>query len=184
MPVVPPYGGPKYFDLLAWTCTLSAIHLLPMAQLQPLASQGTILGEMSSDMGKLVMEFTMFKRIDHVEIVPHDFERAIGFYTEVLGFTVKERRKVEASPLEEVAFLVLGDTVLELLRVTNASLLSLDSWHVGYRMMALEVDDMDKALEYLAGKGVAITWGPVNLGKSKRAEINDFEGFPIELRQW
>jgi glyoxylase I family protein len=51
-------------------------------------------------------------------------------------------------------------------------------------MMALEVDDMDKALKYLAGKGVGITWGPVILGQSKRAEINDSEGFSIELRQW
>ena len=45
----------------------------------------------------------MFKRIDHVEIVPHDFERAISFYTAVLGFKVKNRQKVEVSPLEEVA---------------------------------------------------------------------------------
>ncbi len=126
----------------------------------------------------------MFKRIDHIEIIPHDFDRAIGFYTEVLGFTVKERREVGASPLEEVAFLSLGDTLLELLRVTNATSSSLDSWRSGYRMMALEVDEMEKAVEYLAGKGVAITWGPVILGKSKRAEITDSEGFPIELRQW
>jgi glyoxylase I family protein len=126
----------------------------------------------------------MFKRIDHVEIIPHDFERAIGFYTGVLGFGVKERRRVDASPLEEVAFLVLGDTVLELLRVKDASSPSLDSWHTGYKMMALEVDDMDKAVEYLASKGVGITWGPVILGQSKRAEIHDSEGFPIELRQW
>jgi glyoxylase I family protein len=126
----------------------------------------------------------MFKRIDHVEIIPHDFERAIGFYTGVLGFRVKERRRVDASPLEEVAFLVLGDTVLELLRVKDASSPSLDSWHAGYKMMPLEVDDMDKAVEYLARKGVGITWGSVILGQSKRAEINDSEGFSIELRQW
>jgi glyoxylase I family protein len=126
----------------------------------------------------------MFMRIDHVEIVPYDFERAIGFYIGVLGFRVKERRKVEAFPLEEVAFLELGDAVLELLRVKDASSSSRDSWQAGYRMMALEVDDMDKALEYLADKGVACTWGPVILGNSKRAEINDSEGFPIGLRQW
>jgi glyoxylase I family protein len=126
----------------------------------------------------------MFKRIDHVEIIPHDYERAIGFYTGVLGFRVRERRRVDASPLEEVTFLVLGDTVLELLRVKDASSSSLDLWHAGYRMMALDVDDMDKAVEYLASKGVGITWGPVILGQSKRAEINDSEGFPIELRQW
>ena len=101
----------------------------------------------------------MFKKIDHVEIVPHDFERAIGA-TPGFWVRIKDRRKVDASPLEEVAFLVLGDTVLELLRVKDPSSPSADSWHAGYKMMALEVNDMDTAVEYLAGKGVAITGDP------------------------
>ena len=33
--------------------------------------------------------------------------------------------------------------------------------------------------EYLAGKGVSITWGSMTLGPSKRAKINDSESFPI-----
>lgn len=33
----------------------------------------------------------MFRRIDHVEIVPSDFERSLVFYSEVLGFGLKER---------------------------------------------------------------------------------------------
>ena len=126
----------------------------------------------------------MFKRIDHVEIIARDFEGSIGFYTEVLGFTVKQRMPVPTPPLEEIAYLQLGDTVLELMRVADAALLTADPWATGYRMMALEVEDMDKAIEYLASKGVAVTWGPLNLGTSKRAEIHDADGFPIELRQW
>lgn len=126
----------------------------------------------------------MFKRIDHVEIIPIDFEKSIGFYTEVLGFIVKQRLKVAAPPLDEIAYLELGDTVLELMRVPDAACATTEPWSVGYRMMALEVEDMDQAIEYLAGKGVAITWGPVDLGRSKRAEIHDTDGFPIELRQW
>lgn len=126
----------------------------------------------------------MFKRIDHIEVIPQDFDRAIGFYTEILGFKVKSRQKVEAPPLEEVAYLELGDTVLELMRVRAAAGAPSDEWHTGYRMIALEVDDMDKAVSYLTGKGVAITWGPVALGKAKRAEIKDSEGNSIELRQW
>ena len=126
----------------------------------------------------------MFKRIDHVEIIPNDFEKSIGFYTEVLGFVVKQRLEVAAPPLVEIAYLELGDTVLELMRVPDAACATSEPWSVGYRMMALEVEDMDQAIEYLAGKGVAITWGPVDLGKSKRAEIKDTDGIPIELRQW
>lgn len=126
----------------------------------------------------------MFKRIDHVEIIPKNFEKSIVFYTEVLGFVIKQRMKVPAPPLVEIAYLELGGTVLELMRVPNATCSTTEPWSVGYRMMALEVDDMDQAIEYLAGKGVAITWGPVDLGKSKRAEIHDTDGFLIELRQW
>jgi glyoxylase I family protein len=126
----------------------------------------------------------MFKRIDHVEIIPSDFEKSIAFYCDVLGFTVKQRMKVESHPLEEIVYLKLGDTVLELLRVTDPACVTTEPWGVGYRLMALEVEDMDKTIEYLAEQGVPITWGPVNLGSSKRAEIHDIDGLAIELRQW
>ncbi|ACH39189.1 glyoxalase/bleomycin resistance protein/dioxygenase superfamily protein [Citrifermentans bemidjiense Bem] len=126
----------------------------------------------------------MFKRIDHVEIIPRDFEQSISFYTETLGFTMKQRMTVSAPPLEEIAYLALGDTVLELMRVKDPTLSAPEPWSTGYRMMALEVGDMDLALLYLAGKGIEPTWGPVTLGPSKKAEIHDPDGLPIELRQW
>ena len=126
----------------------------------------------------------MFKRIDHVEIITLDFEKAIGFYTDILGFTMKQRMTVAAPPLEEIAYLSLGDTVLELMRVKDAVSPPEIPWQTGYRMMALEVEDMDQAVVHLAAKGVAITWGPVTLGRSKRAEIQDNDGNPIELSQW
>jgi len=126
----------------------------------------------------------MFKRIDHVEIVPGDLEKSITFYTEVLGFRIRERRKVEAPPLKEVVYLELGDTVLEFLSVREPIPVSAEEWRVGYRMMAIEVEDMDQAVEYLKTRGIGISWVPAHLGKSKRAEIRDPDGLPIELRQW
>ncbi|AJE04947.1 lactoylglutathione lyase [Geobacter pickeringii] len=126
----------------------------------------------------------MFKRIDHVEIIPCDFDKAMAFYTEVLGFTVRQRMAVDAQPLEEIAYLALGDTVLELMRVKDAASAQRQPWQTGYRMMAIEIEDMDQAVTYLAGKGVPVTWGPVTMGTTKRAEIHDLDGNPIELRQW
>lgn len=126
----------------------------------------------------------MFKRIDHTEIIPRDFERAIDFYTNVLGFKVRMRQKVSAPPMEEVAYLDLNGTTVEMLSVKATAPAPADPWRAGYRMIALEVDDMEQAVEYLKGKGVDITWGPVTLGTSKRAEIKDSDGLPIELRQW
>lgn len=128
----------------------------------------------------------MFKRIDHVEIIPSDFETSLKFYTEVLGFTIKSRMPVPVPPLEEVAYLELGGTVLEFMRVPDAKK-STDPgpWITGYGKIALEVENMDKAIEYLASKGVVVTWGPMNIGPTtRRAEIQDPDGFSIELRQW
>ncbi len=126
----------------------------------------------------------MFKRIDHIEIIPIDLERSIAFYTDILGFSVKQKMTVTAAPLEEIAYLALGDTVLELMRVKDPTITAAEPWGTGYRMMALEVEDMDAALAFLAGKGITPSWGPVTLGPSKRAEIHDCDGVPIELRQW
>jgi glyoxylase I family protein len=131
-----------------------------------------------------------FKRIDHVEIVPLDIESTIRFYTEILGFSIRERVKVEVlqdmqgHTVEEVVYITLGDTTIELIKVLDPTDTRHDPWGIGYRMIALEVDDMDETVEYLQSKGVAITFGPVTLGTAKRAEMTDPNGLPIELRQW
>ncbi|MDH3258014.1 MAG: VOC family protein [Deltaproteobacteria bacterium] len=126
----------------------------------------------------------MFRKIDHVEIIPGDMDRSLDFYVGVLGFSVKIRKKVEMPPMEEIVYLELNETVLELITVTDPAPAGDAEWQVGYRMIALEVEDMDRAIAYLKEKGIEVTWGPVALGPSKRAEIRDPDGLPIELRQW
>jgi hypothetical protein len=51
-------------------------------------------------------------------------------------------------------------------------------------MMALEVEDMQKALDHLRAKGIEPAWGPVFRPSYARAEIRDPDGNHIELRQW
>jgi 4-hydroxyphenylpyruvate dioxygenase-like putative hemolysin len=48
---------------------------------------------------RAAQERTMFKRIDHVEIVTDQLDRTVAFYTEVLGFTEKRRDRIEQSGL-------------------------------------------------------------------------------------
>jgi len=58
-------------------------------------------------------------------------------------------------------------------------------FHLGYNLLALEVEDMGKALDFLKSKGVPCVWGPVvREGHFARAEITDPDGYHIELRQW
>ncbi len=126
----------------------------------------------------------MFKRIDHSEAIASDIERTIKFYTEVLGFTMIERMAVDAPPIKEIAFLKLGDTTMELIGVINPAPSPADPFYVGYRGIAIEVENMDECVAYLNSKNVEITWGPISLGSSIRAEICDPDGLIIELRQW
>jgi glyoxylase I family protein len=130
----------------------------------------------------------VFKRIDHVEIVTEQFDRTVEFYSGVLGFCVRSRDRIERSPLGvpmQLAYLDLGGTTVELLHYEGGTVSPApQDEHLGYRMMALEVDDMQKAVEYLETKGIAITWGPKVREKYVRAEIRDPNGFSIELRQW
>ena len=130
----------------------------------------------------------MFKRIDHVEIVTDQPERTVEFYTGVLGFTVKSRDRIERSGLGvpmSLVYLELGGTVVELISYEGASVDPAPrNEHLGYRMIALEVDDMEKTTAYLKTKGVDLAWGPRVRETYARAEIRDPNGYPIELRQW
>lgn len=126
----------------------------------------------------------MFKRIDHVEIVPVDFDKTYSFYTDVLGFKEKSRMKMDRPPMREIVFAELADSVIEFLRIDNPAPASTDPMHAGYVRIALEVENMDKAVEYLKSKGVTISREPMDLGTSIRGEITDPDGLSIELREW
>ena len=126
----------------------------------------------------------MFKRVDHVEITPSDAKRTIDFYVNIMGFKIKSRNQVKAPPMKEVFYLQLGDTVIEVISADGPAPKSREPWQVGYRGIAIEVEDMGKAVEYLKGKGVTILRDPVDLGNSFRGEIADPDGLIIELRQW
>ena len=130
----------------------------------------------------------MFKGIDHIEIVTEQMERTVEFYTGVLGFTVGARERVPRSGMGvpmDIVYLELNGTMIELIRYDGATPAPAPKdEQLGYRMMALEVEDMTKATDYLKAKGVEVTWGPMTTPKFARAEIHDCNGFRIELRQW
>ncbi len=130
----------------------------------------------------------MFKRIDHVEIVTDQPDRTVQFYTEVLGFRVKSRDRIArpgADTALDLVYLELGGTTVELLTFAGVPVGPAPrDEHLGYRLIALEVDDMQETADYLKTKGVDIVWGPVVRPTYARAEICDPNGYRIELRQW
>jgi len=129
----------------------------------------------------------MFKRIDHVELITDQPERTEKFYTEVLGFKVRSRGRVpqQNSSVLNLVYLDLGGTTVEMMSYEGATPSPAPTGlHLGYNLIALEVEDMDAALGYLKTKGVEPVWGPVKLKNASRAEITDPNGYHIELRHW
>jgi lactoylglutathione lyase len=126
----------------------------------------------------------MFNRIDHTEIITRDMAGSIKFYTEILGFELTSNHKMDGSRgITEISFLKLGDTSLELLEFPDAEPIP-SKPQVGYRMMAITVDDMPKAIAYLKKNGVTVSREPMSLGESWRGEFLDNNGIAIEIRQW
>ena len=130
----------------------------------------------------------MFKRIDHIELLTAAPERAIEFYVGVLGFRERERSRIPGTPSGplDLAYLELGDTTVEVMCYPEAKSIPPRSaeQRLGWQCLALEVEDMDRALAMLEQKGVKAAWGPVKRPGYARAEIRDPDGNPIELRQW
>ena len=129
----------------------------------------------------------MFRRIDHIELLTSAPERMLAFYREVLGFRESSRTRVPETPLGplDIVYMELGGTTVEIMTYPKAAIPPASTERrLGYQLMALEVDDMDQALQMLKGRGIAPSWGPVKRPDYARAEIRDPDGNGIELRQW
>jgi catechol 2,3-dioxygenase-like lactoylglutathione lyase family enzyme len=131
----------------------------------------------------------VFKRIDHIELLTAAPERAIAFYTGVLGFRERERTRIPGTPSGplDLVYLELGGTTLEVMTYPEVKAPIAPRGvepRLGWQCLALEVEDMDGALSALKAKGVDAAWGPVKRPDYARAEIRDPDGNPIELRQW
>lgn len=131
----------------------------------------------------------MFKRIDHIELLTAAPERAVAFYTGVLGFRERERMRIPETPLGplDLVYLELGDTTVEVMSYPQAKTPippRSAELRLGWQCLALEVEDMDGAMSALRTKGIEAAWGPVKRPDYARAEIRDPDGNPIELRQW
>jgi hypothetical protein len=111
----------------------------------------------------------------------------VQFYTEVLAFSVKARDRIERSGLGvpiDLVYLDLGGIVVELISYEGAIVAPApQNEHLGYRMIALEVDDIQKTI-YLSTRGIEIVWGPRVRETYSRAEICDPNGCRIELKEW
>jgi glyoxylase I family protein len=85
--------------------------------------------------------------------------------------------------MEEVAFIELNGILIEMFSIKNPAPISKEQWQVGFRRIALEVEDMDKLVKQCKSKGVEITVSPGPVGSVKMAELKDPDGMSIQLMQ-
>lgn len=92
----------------------------------------------------------MFKRIDHVAIHVADLDRSVKFYETHFGF--KHYFQHAAGSGVQIAYLKLGDTVLEL---THHSDGAMNGFH-----FCLETDNFDETVAGLQKDGVKLIRAP------------------------
>ena len=101
----------------------------------------------------------LFLEVEHIGIKAYDMEKAIGFYTEVLGFSLINRIKPGNV---ELVFLKLGQNVVELVEVNDSS--RYEDGLVNH--LALKVSDIFAAAELIKAKGAElITEEPMLIGE-------------------
>ncbi len=125
----------------------------------------------------------MFKKVEHTEMVASNMDRTLDFYTGIVGFKILWRRKPEGTPFDEIAFMELNGTLVEVFAIKDATPLPSRQWRIGCHRLALEVDDMDEVVKYLNEKGVTISQKPAISGTNSMAEMLDPDGIPIQLVQ-
>ena len=92
----------------------------------------------------------MFKRIDHVAIHVSDLDRSVQFYERHFGF--KHYFQHAAGTGLQIAYLKLGDTVLELTHHSDGAM-------VGFHF-CLETDNFAETVEKLQKDGVRLVRAP------------------------
>jgi lactoylglutathione lyase len=92
----------------------------------------------------------MLKRIDHVAIHVRDLDRSVAFYEQHFGF--KKYFQHAATGGLQIAYLKLGDTVLELTHKTDGAMM-------GFHF-CLETDNFDETVSRLQQDGVQLVRAP------------------------
>ncbi|MGE5059489.1 MAG: VOC family protein [Betaproteobacteria bacterium] len=121
----------------------------------------------------------MFKRIDHVALHVSDLDRSIKFYEQRFGF--EHYFQHTAGGGLQIAYLKLGDTVLEL---THHPGEILSGFH-----FCLETDNFDQTVEQLQKDGVKLIRAPHDTAAReprengwRRVVFGGPDGEQIELR--
>lgn len=125
-------------------------------------------------------------KIKLASLLVNDQEKALKFYTEILGFV----KKTEV-PLGEHKWLTVVskeeqdgvELVLEPLGFPPAATFQRALFEAGIPLTAFNVDDVEAEYNRLTGLGVSFSLPPTEMGVTKLAVFNDTVGNNIQLFQ-
>ena len=98
----------------------------------------------------------MIKKINHIGIAVNNIDEALGLYTDVLGLKLEGVEVVEEQKVK-TAFLPIDNTEFELLESTDKDgpiAKFIEKRGQGIQHIALEVEDIEKAIEEMKAKGI------------------------------
>ena len=123
----------------------------------------------------------MIRTFGHIGITVGDFERSLRFYRDVLELEVA--RTMEMAGGGRIVFLSIhGHGEIELFGYPSPQPMPeavLQPRVIGFKHLALRVEDMEGAVAWLKAKGVAFDSEPTP--ERRRAVFRDPDGLPIEL---
>jgi len=111
-----------------------------------------------------------------ITIYVSNMERSLQFYTEIVGLSID--RTIQASPTMQIAFLGKGETKVELICNTAQQ----HPTHGNDISVGFEVESLDRMIEILKEKKIAITSGPLQPNPHiKFLYVQDPDGVKIQF---
>ena len=110
----------------------------------------------------------MFKRIDHVAFIVKDRVKSVYFYEEHFGFQKYCENDVPVPIIEKIAYLKLGDTILELIHMPSGPT------NQGFHF-CLESDNFDEDYARLKNAGIPVDTEPHPAGAREHEKKDGVE---------
>lgn len=122
------------------------------------------------------------QRLHHIAIICSDYEKSKHFYTEVLGFEIKQEVYRESRESYKLDLALSGEYLIELFSFKNTPERPSYPEARGLRHIAFGVDDLDEWVEFLQSKGVITEPIRIDEFTEKRFTfLSDPDELPIEL---
>lgn len=111
-------------------------------------------------------EENMINKVDHIGIAVKSLEKALPFYTEILGLELQGIEEVESEKVK-VAFINAGNTKIELLEPTSDKspiAMHIEKRGEGIHHIALGVNSIEERIEEIKAKGIEMINAQAKIG--------------------